>query len=49
VPAIPAQRLGRSDVPQKDGLVAADGDEARVVGGNGEVEDFVAVGFVALD
>ena len=44
-----AQRARGADVPEEDLLVAADGGEARVVRGEGEVEDFVAVGGVGLD
>jgi len=49
VPAPATQRPGRADVPEEDLLVAAGGDEARVVGGDGEGEDGVAVGVVGLD
>lgn len=37
------------DVPEEDGLVAADTDEAVVVLGDADVVDFVAVGAVFLD
>lgn len=40
---------GGRDVPEEGGAVAACGDEAGVVGGDGEGEDFVAVGGVGLD
>lgn len=40
---------GRGDVPEEDGAVAAGGDEALVVRGDGEGEDLVAVGGVGLD
>jgi len=49
MPAPPPQRARRGDVPEENGLVPADGAEARVVGADGEVEDFVAVGRVGLD
>lgn len=45
----PTDRLGRGDVPKEGGAVAADGGEALVVGGDGEVEDLVAVGGVGLN
>lgn len=37
------------NIPQKNLPVPADGGEARVIVGNGDVEDFVAVRGVALD
>ena len=43
------QRLRRRDIPEKDGFIPADGREARVVGRDAEVEDFVAVRRVCLD
>jgi hypothetical protein len=36
-------------VPEEDGAVAAHGRERGVVGGDGDVEDFVAVCGVGLD
>jgi len=44
-----AGRLRGRDVPEEDGAVAADAGERRVVGGDAEVEDFVAVRAVGLD
>lgn len=43
------RRDGRGDVPEKDSTVAASRDEALVVRGDGEAEDFVAVRRVGLD
>lgn len=49
MPAPSAQRPRCGDVPEEDLLVAADGGEACVVAGYGEVEHLVAVGAVGLD
>lgn len=40
---------GGGDVPEEDGAVAAGRDETFVVRGDGEGEDFIAVGGVSLD
>lgn len=37
------------DIPEEDLAVAADAGEPRVVRGDGDIEDSVAVGFVLLD
>jgi len=44
-----AEGSGGRDVPEEDGAVAAGGGEAGVVMGDGEGEDFIAVGGVGLD
>ena len=44
MPAPSSYGAGGGHVPEIDELVAADGGEGGVVGGDGEVEDFVAVG-----
>lgn len=44
-----ARRLRRRHVPEEDGAVAADAGERRVVAGDAQVEDFVAVRGVGLD
>lgn len=50
VPGVALECLGGGDVPEEDGFVAAGGDEARVIAGDGDGEDFVAVDAgVALD
>lgn len=45
----PPNRGRGRDIPQENRLVPAAGDEARVIGGDGEIEDFVAVGVVGLN
>lgn len=44
-----SEGFGGGDVPEESGFITAHGCEAGVVGGDGEGEDFVAVGVVGLD
>jgi hypothetical protein len=49
IPAKTTKGLSGRDVPEEDTAVAADGGEGCVVGGDGEVEDGIAVRGVGLD